>query len=199
MSADLTRVQFLTRSAALAGASATLAAFGPATRRAAAAGGNIDLEVAQYALLLERLEADYYVRAIKEVPFRSAAARGIAVEFADSETQHVDALEKLVRQLNGRAGRAPRFDFGPALTNEDDFLRLAMAFEDTGVSAYNGAGPLLENDEVLATAGQIVQVEARHAARVRRVNGVKVAPNAFDPPLTMDQVMMKVKPYIKQR
>lgn len=195
----MTRVQFLTRGAALAGASATLAAFGPATQRAAAAGGNVDLEVAQFALLLERLEAAYYVRAIKEVPFRSRAARDIAVEFADSETQHVDALEQLVRQLNGRAGRAPRFDFGPALTNEADFLKLAMAFEDTGVSAYNGAGPLLENDEVLATAGQIVQVEARHAARVRRVNEVKVAPNSFDPPLTMDQVMMKVKPYIKQR
>ncbi|MDQ3587455.1 MAG: ferritin-like domain-containing protein [Actinomycetota bacterium] len=192
-------MQFLTRSAALAGASATLAAFGPATQRAAAAGGNIDLEVARFALLVERLEADYYLRAVKEVPFRTGAAKEVAVEFADSETQHVDALEQLVRQLNGRAGRAPRFDFGPALSNEQGFLELAMAFEDTGVSAYNGAGPLLRNDEVLALAGQIVQVEARHAAKVRRVNGVTVAPNSFDPPLTMDEVMVKVKPYIKRR
>ncbi len=199
MSAAVTRGQFLTRSAALAGATATLAAFGPATRKAVAAGGNVDLEVARFALVLERLEADYYVRALKEVPFRSASPRNMAATFADSEVQHVDALEKLVRQLGGRAGRAPRFDFGPALTNQDAFLRLAMTFEDTGVSAYNGAAPLLQDDEVLATAGQIVQVEARHAARCRNENGAKVAPKPFDRPLTMDQVMMKVKPYIKQR
>ncbi len=72
-------------------------------------------------------------------------------------------------------------------------------FEDTGVSAYNGAGPLIENDEILEAAGQIVQVEARHAARVRRENGAPPAPLAFDRPLTMDEVMVKVKPYIKQR
>lgn len=199
MSADLTRVQFLTRSAALAGGSATLGALGPATQRAGGAGGDVDLEVARFALLVERLEADYYVRAVKEVPFRTRAARDIAVEFAEGETQHVEALEQLVRQLHGRAGRAPRFDFGPALSNEEGFLRLAMAFEDTGVSAYNGAGPLLRNEEVLALAAQIVQVEARHAAKVRRANGVEVAPHRFDPPLSMDEVMMKLRPYIKRR
>jgi len=199
MSAELTRGQFMTRSVALAGATATLAAFGPATMKAVAEGGNIDLEVTQFALLLERLEADYYVRALKEVPFRSASARNMASTFADSETQHVDVLEQLVRQINGRAGRAPKFDFGPALTNEDDFVKTAAVLEDTGVSAYNGAGPLIENDEILQSAGQIVQVEARHAARARRQIGEPPAPLAFDRPLTMDEVMVKVKPYIKPR
>ncbi len=199
MSAELTRGQFMTRGAALAGATATLAAFGPATMKAAAQGGNVDLEVAQFALLLERLEADYYVRALKEVPFRSSSARNMASTFADSETQHVDALEQLVRQLSGRAGRAPKFDFGPALTNEEDFVNTARVLEDTGVSAYNGAGPLIGNDEILQTAGQIVQVEARHAARARRQVGLAPAPLAFDRALTMDEVMVRVKPYIKQR
>ncbi len=198
MSAELTRGQFMTRGAALAGATATLAAFGPATMKAAAEGGNVDLEVLQFALLLERLEADYYVRALKEVPFRSPAARNMASTFADSETQHVDALEQLVRQINGRAGRAPKFDFGPALTNEEDFVRTSVLFEDTGVSAYNGSAPLIENDKILETAGQIVQVEARHAARARRQNGEVPAPLAFDRALTMDQVMNRLRPYIKQ-
>ena len=199
MSAQLTRGQFVTRGAALAGATATLAAFGPATMKAAAEGGNIDLEVAQFALLLERLEADFYVRALNEVPFSSPSARNMASTFADSETQHVDALEQLVRQINGRAGRAPKFDFGPALTNEEDFVKTARVLEDTGVSAYNGSAPLIENDEILATAGQIAQVEARHAARARRQVGLPPAPLAFDRALTMDQVMVKVKPYIKPR
>jgi rubrerythrin len=198
VSAALTREQFMTRGVALAGATATLAAFGPATMKAVAAGGNVDLEVTQFALLLERLEAEYYARALKEVPFQSSSARDMASTFADSETQHVDELEKLVRQLNGKAGRAPKFDFGPALSSEADFLRTAMKFEDTGVSAYNGTAVLIENDDIQATAGQIVQVEARHAARCRRQNGVRPAPLAFDRALTMDQAMKRVNPYIKQ-
>ena len=197
MSAELTRGQFMTRGVALAGATATLAAFGPATMKAVAAGGNVDLEVATYALLLERLEAEYYSRALKEVSFTSSSARDMATKFRESETQHVDALEKLVRQLNGKAGNAPKFDFGPALASEENFLLLAQRFEETGVSAYNGAAPLIENDEILATAGQIVQVEARHAARCRIQNGLRPAPLAFDRPLTMDQVMRRVNRFIE--
>ncbi len=197
MTDGLTRGGFLTRSAALAGAGATLAAFGPRTERALGAGGNVDLEVAQFALLLERLEAEYYRRAVKQAPL-SGSTRAVARELADNESQHVDALEKLVRQLDGRSGRAPRFDFGDALTSEDRFLALARRFEDTGVSAYNGAGPLIQTDEILEIAGQIVQVEARHAARVRMLTNDKVAPRAFDRALTMDQVMRMVSPYIER-
>jgi rubrerythrin len=197
MTSAVTRGQLLTRGAALAGATATLGALGAA--RAAAEGGNVDLEVTQFALLLERLEADFYVRALDEVPFSSPAARNMASTFADSERQHVDAVEQLIRQVNGRAGRAPKFDFGDALSSEENFVRTAVVLEDTGVSAYNGSALLIENDEILETAGQIVQVEARHAARVRRQNGAPPAPLAFDRSLTMDEAMAKIKPYIKQR
>jgi rubrerythrin len=197
MSAEVTRGQLLTRGAALAGATATLGALGAA--QAVAEGGNVDLEVLQFALLLERLEADFYVRALDEVPFRSPAARNMASTFADSERQHVDTVEQLVRQINGRAGRAPKFDFGDALSSEQNFVRTAVVLEDTGVSAYNGAGPLIENDDILEAAGQIVQVEARHAARARRQADLRPAPRAFDRPLTIDQVMNRVQPFIQGR
>jgi hypothetical protein len=39
--------------------------------------------------------------------------------------------------------------------------------EDTGVSAFNGAGPLLTSGDFLGFAGKIVSVEARHAAYIR--------------------------------
>lgn len=192
----VTRLQLLTSGAAFAGAAGTLAAFGPRAQRALAAGGNIDLQVVQFALLLERLEADYYRRAVKEAPLEGATL-SVARELADNEAQHVDALEQLVRQLDGRSGRAPRFDFGAAFTSEQRFLALARRFEDTGVSAYNGAGPLIQDSEVLEAAGQIVQVEARHAARIRMLTKNQVTPGAFDPPLTMDQVMKRIAPYVK--
>ena len=55
-------------------------------------------------------------------------------------------------------------DFGDAFASEKAFLKLAQTLEDTGVSAYNGAGPMIKRAEVLGAAGSIVQIEARHAA-----------------------------------
>ena len=47
------------------------------------------------------------------------------------------------------------------------------AFEDLGVSAYNGAGKLIENADYLLLVGKIVSVEARHASMVRRLRAEK--------------------------
>jgi ferritin-like protein len=70
-------------------------------------------------------------------------------------------------------------------------------FEDTGVSAYNGAAPSIQSKEVLGAAGSIVQVEARHAAAIRLLNGASPSPAAFDPTLSEGQVLKAVKPFIK--
>ena len=43
--------------------------------------------------------------------------------------------------------------------------------EDTGVAAYNGAGRYITNSAYLVIAGQIVSVEARHAAAIRSIRG----------------------------
>lgn len=51
--------------------------------------------------------------------------------------------------------------------NRDSVLGTAKAFEDLGVSAYNGAGKLLQSQDYLLLAGKIVSVEARHAALIR--------------------------------
>ena len=72
-------------------------------------------------------------------------------------------------------------DFGD-LSSEDAFLKLAVTFEDTGVSAYNGAAPSIKSKEVLAAAGSIVQVEA--ATRRRPAAGQEPGPDAFDKTLT---------------
>ena len=46
-------------------------------------------------------------------------------------------------------------------------MATAKAFEDLGVSAYNGAGVLIKDAGYLTLAGKIVSVEARHAAQIR--------------------------------
>ena len=54
-------------------------------------------------------------------------------------------------------------DFG----SRTSVLGAAKAFEDLGVSAYNGAGALIKDPLYLTLAGKIVSVEARHAALIR--------------------------------
>ncbi len=58
-------------------------------------------------------------------------------------------------------------DFG----SRDSVFQTSILLEDTGVSAYNGAGPLLVNPDYLLLAGKIVSVEARHASTLRSLYG----------------------------
>ena len=70
--------------------------------------------------------------------------------------------------------------------------------ENTGVGAYNGAAPSLQSKAVLASAGSIVQIEARHAASINLLIGMSPTPNeGFDVPLTKTQVLAKAGPLIK--
>ena len=70
--------------------------------------------------------------------------------------------------------------------------------ENTGVGAYNGAAPSLQSKQVLASAGSIVQIEARHAAAIDLLIGKSPTPNeGFDKPLTKATVLGAVKPLIK--
>ena len=111
--------------------------------------------------------------------------------------EHVTALTDTIKQLGGKPAAAPELDFGKAFANQASFLKLANTLEDTGVSAYNGAAPQISSPDVLSAAGAIVQVEARHAALVRLLRGEDPAPQAFDMPSDMDEVLAAVKPLIK--
>ena len=91
----------------------------------------------------------------------------LAKEIRDNEDEHVDALAATVKKLGGTPVKKPTFDFGGAFGGRAVFLKTANTLEDAGVSAYNGGGPLIASKDVLAAAGSIVQVEARHAALIR--------------------------------
>lgn len=194
-----TRAAFLTRGALAAGAVAGLGGVSVFTRSAFAQGGGQQqvLDVLNYALTLEYLEAAYYERGLEEVSGLSDEVRALAEELRDNEQAHVEALAKTITDLGGTAVEAPELDFGDAFADQKAFLDLAITFEDTGVSAYNGAAPMLiGSDEVLSAAGQIVQVEARHSALVRLQGGEPPAPRAFDVSSTMDEVTGAIQPFL---
>jgi hypothetical protein len=193
----VTRQAFLVRGAVTAGAVYGLASVGPFVREALAQEGGGDVEVLNFALTLEYLEAAFYTQALKQVGDLQGDVKSLATEIRDNETAHVDALKMTIQDLGGTPVKAPGVDFGDAFANQKAFLELAQTFEDTGVSAYNGAAPAIESTDVLAAAGSIVQVEARHAAAIRLLNGQPISDGGFDKALEMQAVLDAVQPFVK--
>ncbi len=193
----ISRQSFIMRGAVAAGAVYGLGAVGPFVRQAIAQEGGGDVDILNFALTLEYLEAAFYNQGLKRVGDLSGDAKSLATEIRDNEIEHVAALAKTIESLGGMPVKAPGVDFGNAFANQKSFLKLAQTFEDTGVSAYNGAAPAIESTEVLAAAGSIVQVEARHAAAIRLLNGQPISDGGFDKSLEMQVVLDAVKPFVK--
>jgi hypothetical protein len=193
----VTRETFLIRSTLAAAATYGALSATPLITRALAQDGGGDVDILNYALTLEYLESEFYTLGVKQVKGLSGEERKLAKEIRDNEDEHVDALAATVKKLGGTPVKKPTFDFGGAFGSRATFLKTANTLEDAGVSAYNGAGPLIASKDVLAAAGSIVQVEARHAALIRLVRDKPPAPLAFDKPATMDAILKKVTPFIQ--
>jgi rubrerythrin len=192
----LTRSSFLVRGTLAAGAAYGLSAVGPYVSRSFAAGGG-DIDIVNYALTLEYLEAAFYQQAYKKVPGLSGDLKKLVKEIGDNEQEHVDALKATAKKLGGTPAKKPGVDFANAFADKATFLKVANVFEDTGVSAYNGAAPMIQAAAVLGAAGAIAQVEARHAALIRLQRGKPPAPQAFDKASDMATVLKAVQPFIK--
>ena len=191
--AGISRSSFILRGALSVGAIYGAGAVTPYVSDALAATSDID--ILNFALTLEYLEADFYNSKGRSVGL-SGQAKTLAKSFGDEEAAHVDALTKAITSLGGKPVKMPKFAF--PVTNQSSFLKLAYVLENTGVGAYNGAAPALTNSSVLAAAGTIVQTEARHAASIAVLTGMSITPNgAFDKPLSKQQVLAKAGPLIK--
>jgi hypothetical protein len=191
----ISRASFLLRGAMTAGAVLGAGAVTPYVSNAFAATAASDLDILNFALTLEYLETNFYTVKAKAVGLTGAAA-AIAAKFGGEEEQHVAALIAAIKGGGGTPVAMPTFDF--PVTDQDSFLKLAYTLENVGVGAYNGAGPALVDKALLAAAGSIVQVEARHAASIGLLTNQSVVPNGgFDKPLTKSQVLAAAGPLIK--
>ena len=157
--------------------------FGLATaagQEAHADGHHTVVDVLNFALLLEYLEAEYYQKGLDSgvIPAGSKAEK-IYAQISKHETAHVELLKSVIGDLGGTPGDKPEFDFTAGglfnpFHNYEVYLILSQAFEDTGVRAYKGqAANLISNDAILTAALQIHSVEARHASEVRRLRGLQ--------------------------
>jgi len=190
----VTRGSFIMKGALAASAAYGATAAAPFVSQALAQSGGGDVAILNFALTLEYLEAAFYKKA--QGLSLSGEAKAAASKFGDQEQQHVAALKGFIKQLGGKPVKAPGVTF--PIKDQKSFLKLAQVFEDTGVAAYNGAAPSIKATKVLAAAGSIVQIEARHAAAIRLINGVSPAPDAFDKTMDKAAVIKAVTPFIKK-
>ena len=130
--------------------------------------GSGDVGVLNYAYALEQLEAAFYTQAVQsQFSGITAAETAYLTDIRDHEIAHREFF-KAALGSNAIPALAVNFEainFG----SRASVLGPAKAFEDLGVSAYNGAGKLLMDANYLLLAGKIVSVEARHAALIREL------------------------------
>jgi hypothetical protein len=152
----------------------------------------VDADILQFALNLEYLEAEFYTVAVtgktlKQSGFTTGFAQGnegdttggaqvtglsgsaltAAQAIMKDEQAHVLLLQAA---LGGRAISKPAINLdalGLGYRNTNEFLTLSRAFEDTGVSAYGGAAPLIRDGKILGTAARILATEAEHTGIIR--------------------------------
>ncbi len=156
------------------------------------------VDVLNYALTLEHLEYAFYRDGLDQFStdqFEDGVYDRLT-EIRDHEGAHVNTLTQVVGDLGGEPVEEAEYDFGYG-DDPDAFLEVAAALENTGVSAYDGAGAaLIENDDLLTAAGTIVAVEARHASYLNLITGEVPFPAAFETPLSRAEVLEIAGPFI---
>ncbi|SDL73422.1 ferritin-like domain-containing protein [Pedobacter antarcticus] len=165
--------------------------------------GSGDIGILNYAYALEQLEAAFYAAVIQN-PYANMPANELALltDIRDHELAHREFFKAA---LSTKAIPALEVNFSSInFSSRDSVLGTAKVFEDLGVSAYNGAGKLIQSKEYLLLAGKIVSVEARHAALIRDLlengsfaNSEVIDMNGLDKARTPKEVLTMAQSFIK--
>ena len=166
--------------------------------------GSGDIGILNYAYALEQLEAAFYTQVVA-TPYSGMTAAELSF-MTDIRNHEIAHREFLKAALSSMAIQALEVDFSTiTFTSRDSVLATAKAFEDLGVTAYDGAGYLLKDANYLLLAGKIVSVEARHAALIRELIspntflGDQVDTNSVNIARTPDEVLTIAGTYIKTK
>ena len=154
------------------------------------------------------LEAAFYTQVIA-TPYAGMTdtEKSLLTDIRDHEIAHREFF-KAALGTKGIKDGALQVNFSAINFNDrTSVLTTAQTFEDLGVSAYNGAGPLIVSADYLLVAGKIVSVEARHAAFIRDMvsyGSFASAPavdaaSGLDGSNTTDFVLKNAQPFLKTK
>jgi rubrerythrin len=166
-----------------------------------------DIEIVNYALTLEYLEAQFYADVIASGVVKDPKVGAIATKFGETEQQHVDALIAAVKQLGGTPAAKPMASFQSVIDGGlNKILATAATVENLGAAAYLGQAGNIKSKEILAAALSIHSVEARHAAALNSLIGKgfkggdalsgSIPDGAFAKPMAKEDVLKAVQPFL---
>jgi len=152
-----TRAEFL-RKSALGGAAMLAALAAPAEAATLS-----DVDILNFGLRFERLQATFYTQAdeMGTIGAMAAAKRTWAETLGAHERAHVRIIKKI---LGRKAGKRPFFDFHGVTETDDGFTRTAVAMEDLTVALLAGVTPRMHDRRLTAALFGLLTTEARHAA-----------------------------------
>lgn len=203
------RRSFFTKSAALFGAGALASRIIQAQSTGTPPPASTDIDILNYALSLENLEAAFYVQGLARFNAsdfsngNSTAVFGSKINgnvysylglIRDHEVTHAATLKALITSLGGTPVAPCTYNFG--VKNVNDFLMTGMALENTGVMAYDGAIAMITSLDIKQAAATVATVEARHASYLNILNGAIPFPSAFDTPKSMAEILAIASQFI---
>jgi bacterioferritin (cytochrome b1) len=164
---------------------------------------NDALDVLNYALTLEHLDATLYRQGLEQFAAQAfvdvgydASVRDYLQQIAVNEETQAAFLSETIAALGGEPVGPATYVFPYATVEE--WLALSLQVEEIGLDAYTGAAQyLLGNDDLLTAALSIHAVEARHLSYVRLLNGVVPFPEAVEAPLTPEEVVALASPLVE--
>ncbi|EUC46426.1 hypothetical protein COCMIDRAFT_25514 [Bipolaris oryzae ATCC 44560] len=185
-------------------AAASPSASPSAAAAAAPAGGLTDVDILNFALTAEHLESKFYSMGFAKFPMSDFMALGLSeaqvkslMMVGQTEATHVTTLQSAITGAGAKPVEPCEYNFDAALASADAMVKTARVLEAVGISAYLGAAPLVNSSDVLAAAGSIVTVEARHQAFIRVAAGAEPVPAAFDVALGPRAVFTLAAQFIK--
>jgi hypothetical protein len=164
-----------------------------------------DLDVLNYALTLENLEANLYNTIVGSGVIKNATYVKYVTMFQGHENTHAQALTKAIADAGGKPV-APK-----AKSTEQKAMTVLAAVEEVGVGAYQGAAGFIKDKGILTTAVGIHGVEAEHTASLHSLLGLPITSNslasaaaistkvldgAFTQPIPVADVLKAVGPII---
>jgi hypothetical protein len=191
----MNRRTFLTMAAGAAPASLMLQA---AAHPAYAQDFDDDVDVLNYALVLEYFLSQFYRES--QLVLSGKDADYIAA-IGDDEDAHIAAITQTVQNLGGQPAPAPAIDYGGALDNRQSLLKFALKYENLFGGAYLGAAGAIRNKEILQAAAGIFGTEERHAAIVANLLGLApdgVFRGATSVPVGRQAVEREVAPFLRR-
>lgn len=160
-----------------------------------------DVDVLNYALTLEYLEAAFYQQG-NQAGLLDGVEKDYLASIQADEEYHVKALTDTIVKLGGSPVAAPGVDFGGAFADRNTYLTTSVTFENVGVGAYLGAAGYIQDKAILQAAAGIFGVEARHAAVVANLLNLPaeggVYKGAFETPISKADVLAAVTPFLSQ-